>query len=78
LNQGFEAAATHNLQQLIIDLTDNGGGSICFGQTLLAYLQGEIPDSQNWGPQDLPCSPLQVNLTRSAGMLDSNHSAAAY
>jgi len=52
---------------LIIDLTDNGGGSICFGQTLLAYLQGDLPESQNWGPQDLPCSPLQVNLTLSAG-----------
>eukprot|EP01094_Clydonella_sp_ATCC50884_P020977 TRINITY_DN4496_c0_g1_i1.p1 TRINITY_DN4496_c0_g1~~TRINITY_DN4496_c0_g1_i1.p1 ORF type:complete len:673 (-),score=242.65 TRINITY_DN4496_c0_g1_i1:108-2126(-) len=66
LNEGFNAAAENGLTRLIIDLTDNGGGSICFGRSLLAYLQGEDPDKQNWGPQDLPLSPLANNLTATA------------
>jgi len=66
LNQGFNAAAERNLTRLIIDLTDNGGGSICFGRSLLAYLQQEDPDAQNWGPQDVPLSPLAVNLIETA------------
>ena len=51
---------------LQIDLTNDGGGDICFGRSLLAYLQGKDSGSVNWGPQDLPLSPLQANLTTSA------------
>lgn len=41
LKQGFEIAAERGLTRLIIDLTNNGGGNICIGRTLLAFFQQE-------------------------------------
>mmetsp|Transcript_10773 Transcript_10773/g.30278 ORF Transcript_10773/g.30278 Transcript_10773/m.30278 type:complete len:638 (+) Transcript_10773:39-1952(+) len=66
INKGFTIAAERGLTQLIIDLTNNGGGDICFGRSLLAYLQGRREDEVNWGPQDLPNSAVQHNLTLAA------------
>lgn len=64
LNDGFAAAAKNGLNRIIIDLTNNGGGNICFGASLLAYFQNHT--GQNWGPQDLPLGLLQEDLTTSA------------
>lgn len=67
LNKGFELAASLGLSRLIIDLSNNGGGSICLSRSLIAYLQQSFGGGRNYGPEDLPTSPLQVNLTLSAG-----------
>lgn len=68
LKEGFEIAADRGLTRLIIDLTNNGGGNICIGRTLLAFLQQEgwAGQGQNWGPQDLPLSPLAVDCINTA------------
>jgi hypothetical protein len=67
LNKGFEAAANEGLTRLIIDLSNNGGGSICFGRSLIAYLQ-QVQGGVNYGPEDISTSPLQRNLTLSSGI----------
>ena len=41
LYKGFQVAAQRGLSQLVIDFTNNGGGNICLGRTLLAFLQQE-------------------------------------
>eukprot|EP00007_Cunea_sp_BSH-02190019_P009938 CAMPEP_0174230054 /NCGR_PEP_ID=MMETSP0417-20130205/888_1 /TAXON_ID=242541 /ORGANISM="Mayorella sp, Strain BSH-02190019" /LENGTH=645 /DNA_ID=CAMNT_0015307679 /DNA_START=152 /DNA_END=2086 /DNA_ORIENTATION=- len=66
MNKAFKMAEQNNYDQLIIDLTNNGGGNICFGRMLLAYFQGRFSGVPNWGPQDLPLSDLQSLLTETA------------
>jgi len=68
LLKGFQAAADRGLTQFIIDLTNNGGGNICLGRALLAFLQrdGWAGEGQNWGPQDLPLSPFAEQMINSA------------
>jgi len=68
LVEGFEMAAQRGLSRLIIDLTNNGGGNICLGRALLAFLQrdGWAGNGQNWGPQDLPLSVFAEQLINSA------------
>jgi len=68
LIKGFSIAAERGLTRFIIDLTNNGGGNICLGQSLLAFLQqsGWKGEGQNWGPQDLPLSVLAEQLVNSA------------
>lgn len=68
LVQGFKIAAQRGLSRFIIDLTNNGGGNICLGRALLAFLQrdGWAGEGQNWGPQDLPLSLFAEQLINSA------------
>jgi len=68
LERGFKIAAQRGLTQLIIDLTNNGGGNICLGRALLAILQKEgwNGQGQNWGPQDLPLSPFAQQMITTA------------
>lgn len=68
LLQGFKMAAERKLSRFIIDLTNNGGGNICLGRALLAFLQqdGWAGQGQNWGPQDLPLSDFAEQLIHSA------------
>jgi len=80
LNKGFEIAATNKLSRLIIDLSNNGGGSICFGRSLIAYLQ-QTENGTNYGPEDIITSPLQRNLTLSSvalNVVDTVWSPAIY
>lgn len=70
LNEGFQAAADRKLSRFIIDLTNNGGGSICLGRSLIAYLQA---NGTNYGPEDLACSPLQKQLTENAVAMDQQN-----
>jgi len=63
INQGFFYADFYNLDRLIIDLTHNGGGDICLGRSMLKFL---FPDGINYGPTDMPSSPLAINLTKTA------------
>lgn len=70
MQKGFEAAAEKKLDQLIIDLTNNGGGSICLGRSFIAYLQASLgiplDENQNWGPEDIPLSPLATQMIQNA------------
>jgi hypothetical protein len=68
LIKGFKIAGERGLSQLIIDFTNNGGGNICLGQALVAYLQqaGWEGQGQNWAPQDLSLSPLALQLINQA------------
>jgi len=68
LIQGFNMAKERGLSRFIIDLTNNGGGNICLGRSLLAFLQrdGWAGEGQNWGPQDLPLSDFAEQLIHSA------------
>lgn len=61
--QGIDEGISRGLDRLIIDLSLNGGGHICTGRSLLNYL---FPMEQNWGPTDMPVSPLSINLTDSS------------
>jgi hypothetical protein len=72
LLEGFSIAAQRGLSRLIIDVTNNGGGNICLGQNLIAFLQqaGWPGKGQSWGPQDLPLSPLAVQLVNAAVKYD--------
>ena len=62
LVKGFQIAAERGLTRLIIDLSNNGGGNICLGRSLLAFFQkdGWDGEGQNWGPEDLPLSTFYV------------------
>jgi len=66
MDQAVTLAHKMGLTQLVIDLTNNGGGDICFGQSLLGFFQGYRPGYQIWAPQDVPLSPLQDNLTKTS------------
>eukprot|EP01100_Stratorugosa_tubuloviscum_P002689 TRINITY_DN163_c0_g2_i1.p1 TRINITY_DN163_c0_g2~~TRINITY_DN163_c0_g2_i1.p1 ORF type:complete len:706 (-),score=303.08 TRINITY_DN163_c0_g2_i1:139-2256(-) len=70
LTQGFEIAAQRGLNQLIIDLSNNGGGDICLGRSLIAFLQESlgVPNisNTNWGPEDIPMSTLSTQLVQNA------------
>jgi len=63
VDQGVLYAIMNGLDQLILDLTGNGGGDICLGRSTLKFL---FPLYTNWGPTDLPGSPLAYNLTNTA------------
>jgi len=77
LAKGFEAAAEQKLDRLVIDLTNNGGGSICLGRALIAFLQDSLgynsSSSQNWGPEDIPISRLSTTLIENAARLGVNN-----
>ena len=72
LLKGFKLASENGLDRLIIDLTNNGGGNACFTRALISIFQnnGWEGQGQNWGPQDLPLSPLAEQLIRSAAKND--------
>ena len=56
-------AQQHSLRNLILDFSMNGGGDICLGRAMLELL---FPNSPNFGPTDLPATPLAVNLSATA------------
>eukprot|EP00010_Vexillifera_abyssalis_P008541 CAMPEP_0201545506 /NCGR_PEP_ID=MMETSP0173_2-20130828/2002_1 /ASSEMBLY_ACC=CAM_ASM_000268 /TAXON_ID=218659 /ORGANISM="Vexillifera sp., Strain DIVA3 564/2" /LENGTH=619 /DNA_ID=CAMNT_0047953921 /DNA_START=154 /DNA_END=2013 /DNA_ORIENTATION=- len=63
----FVWAQLNNLHQLIIDNTANGGGDICLGRQMLKWIES---DHTNFGPTDMPSSPLARNLTETAVKFD--------
>lgn len=63
ITDGYLYAYGKGLTRLLIDLTDNGGGDICLGRATLNFM---FPDQQDWGPTDMPRSPLADNLTMTA------------
>jgi hypothetical protein len=56
MNKALRLCQQRGLSQLIIDLSNNPGGRICLGRMMLSYLVNST--QQNWGPTDLPLSPL--------------------
>jgi hypothetical protein len=56
-------AQEHSLSKLILDFSMNGGGDLCLGRGMLELL---FPNSPNFGPTDLPATPLAVNLSATA------------
>jgi len=76
--EGMYYANFYGLDRLILDLTLNGGGDICLGRSMLRFL---FPEGPNFGPTDMPSSPLAINLTRTAaynGINETEWSPAFY
>eukprot|EP01104_Vermistella_antarctica_P019557 TRINITY_DN770_c0_g3_i2.p1 TRINITY_DN770_c0_g3~~TRINITY_DN770_c0_g3_i2.p1 ORF type:complete len:687 (-),score=160.02 TRINITY_DN770_c0_g3_i2:94-2154(-) len=71
-------AKLNGLDRLVLDLTLNGGGDICLGRSMLSWL---FPNFTNYGPTDMPSSPLAINMTLAAVKLNNNEtmwSAASF
>ncbi len=62
---GLLYAQQQGVTKLILDFSMNGGGDICLGRSMLQIL---FPTSPNFGPSDMPATPLAVNLTASAAV----------
>jgi len=67
LIDGLSIAQSLGLTNLIIDLTQNGGGDICLGQRMMDYLLGprEV-SSRHYAPTDMPQSPLANYMANAA------------
>eukprot|EP01126_Amoeba_proteus_P032714 TRINITY_DN3193_c0_g1_i10.p1 TRINITY_DN3193_c0_g1~~TRINITY_DN3193_c0_g1_i10.p1 ORF type:complete len:454 (-),score=71.46 TRINITY_DN3193_c0_g1_i10:41-1402(-) len=63
LLEGVLYARFNGISQVILDLTMNGGGDICLGRSVLAFLYGEEHGFKNFEPTDLPSSPLAINMS---------------
>eukprot|EP01119_Soliformovum_irregulare_P012029 TRINITY_DN3091_c0_g1_i3.p1 TRINITY_DN3091_c0_g1~~TRINITY_DN3091_c0_g1_i3.p1 ORF type:complete len:629 (+),score=164.53 TRINITY_DN3091_c0_g1_i3:284-1888(+) len=70
IEKGLAIGSSLGLTNVILDLSQNGGGDICLGRQVLRLL---FPDRINWGPTDVPQSPLALNLTLSAVALNNSN-----
>eukprot|EP01105_Mastigella_eilhardi_P025820 TRINITY_DN7165_c0_g1_i1.p1 TRINITY_DN7165_c0_g1~~TRINITY_DN7165_c0_g1_i1.p1 ORF type:complete len:647 (-),score=174.65 TRINITY_DN7165_c0_g1_i1:698-2356(-) len=63
LEAGLTLLANNSLHRLIVDVTNNGGGDLCLGYTLIKLLFSEFSP---YGANDLISSPLAVDLANAA------------
>ncbi|ORX96149.1 hypothetical protein K493DRAFT_301092 [Basidiobolus meristosporus CBS 931.73] len=64
MERGLEKFKQLGIQKLILDFTNNPGGSICLGYKLVKYLFPEVPHSQLYYQSDLSRSPLSMELAK--------------
>ncbi|ORX94945.1 hypothetical protein K493DRAFT_407790 [Basidiobolus meristosporus CBS 931.73] len=64
MDQGLEKFRRLGIRKLILDFTNNPGGSICLGYKLLNHLFPQIPRQQLYYHSDLVRSPLSMELAK--------------
>jgi len=63
LEKGFKILVSENLHRLIVDVSNNGGGDLCLGYTLVEMIFAEFSP---YGANDMIQSPLGLSLAMSA------------
>jgi hypothetical protein len=64
-------AQDNGLSNLMIDLSDDGGGSICLGYAVLEYLLGDEFDP--YGSYDFPAPPLAQEMALRSASNETDH-----
>ncbi|KAK9719236.1 hypothetical protein K7432_004930 [Basidiobolus ranarum] len=64
MERGLDKFKQLGIKKLILDFTNNPGGSICLGYKLVNYLFPQIPRSQLYYQSDLSRTPLSMELSK--------------